>query len=68
VEKRWRIGRTGYLSVVLEALNATLSTETTGYQCGRQLAVPGVQREAPRCVGRIFGPVTVPSMGIEGGF
>ena len=68
VEKRWRIGKTGYLAVVLEALNATLSTETTGYQCGTQLAVPGVQRDPPRCVGRIFGPVTVPSLGVEGGF
>ena len=67
-EKRWRVGRNGYLAIVLEALNATLSTETTGYQCGTQLAVPGVQREAPRCVGRIFGPVTVPSVGMEGGF
>lgn len=68
VEKRWRIGSTGYLSVVLEALNATLSTETTGYQCGTQLAIPGVQREGPRCVARVFGPVTVPSLGVEGGF
>ncbi len=68
VEKRWRVGRTGYLAVVLEALNATLSTETTGYQCGTQLAVPGVQRDPPRCVGRVFGPVTVPSVGVEGGF
>lgn len=68
VEKRWRVGATGYLAVVLEALNATLSTETTGYQCGTQLAVPGVQRDPPRCVGRVFGPVTVPSLGVEGGF
>jgi hypothetical protein len=68
IEKRWRIGAHGYLAVVLEALNATLSTETTGYQCGTQLAVPGVRRDAPPCAARVFGPVTVPSLGVEGGF
>jgi TonB family protein len=68
LEKRWRIGAHGYFAVVLEALNATLSTETTGYQCGRQLAVPGVNRDAPPCAARVFGPVTVPSLGVEGGF
>ncbi len=68
VEKRWRVGTSGYLAVVLEALNATLSTETTGYQCGTQLSVPGAPRAAPRCAARVFGPVTVPSLGVEGGF
>jgi hypothetical protein len=68
IEKRWRVGSRGYLSVVLEALNATLSTETTGYQCGTQLALPGVTRDPPRCAARIFGPVSVPSLGVEGGF
>ena len=68
VEKRWRVGAHGYIAVVLEALNATLSTETTGYQCGTQLAVPGLTRAPPPCSARIFGPVTVPSLGVEGGF
>jgi hypothetical protein len=68
IEKRWRVGARGYVAVVLEALNATLSTETTGYQCGTQLSVPGVNRDAPRCAERVFGPVSVPSLGIEGGF
>jgi hypothetical protein len=68
LEKRFTVGRRGYISVILEALNATLSTETTGYKCGVQLPFPGSQREAPACAPRIFGPVTVPSLGIEGGF
>lgn len=68
IEKRWRVGAHGYVAVVLEALNATLSTETTGYRCGTQLSVRGVERDAPRCVERVFGPVSVPSLGIEGGF
>ena len=68
IEKRWRVGTRGYISAVLEALNATLSTETTGYQCQTQISVPGVNRTGPQCVPRLFGPVTVPSLGIEGGF
>lgn len=68
IEKRWRVGTRGFIAVVLEALNATLSTETTGYQCQRSLSIPGVTRDAPRCFPRVFGPVTVPSLGIEGGF
>ena len=67
-EKRWTVGSRGYISVILEALNATLSTETTGYKCGTELPLPGVTREAPGCVPRTFGPVTVPSLGLEGGF
>ena len=68
IEKRWRVGTRGFIAVVLEALNATLSTETTGYQCQKALSIPGVQRNAPQCFPRVFGPVTVPSLGIEGGF
>lgn len=69
VEKRWRIGTHGYVGVVVEALNATLSTETTGYRCGTALPLPGADtREPPRCASRVFGPVTIPSLGIEGGF
>ena len=67
-EKRWTVGSRGYISVILEALNATLSTETTGYKCGTELPLPGVTRKAPGCVPRTFGPVTVPSLGLEGGF
>lgn len=69
IEKRWRIGAHGYIAAVLEALNATLSTETTGYRCGTALPLPGADtREPPRCGTRTFGPVTIPSIGIEGGF
>lgn len=69
IEKRFLIGsRGGYLTVVLEMLNATLSTETTGYRCGTQIPQTGVQRDPPLCYARIFGPVSVPSLGVEGGF
>ncbi len=68
LEKRWTIGARGYVSVILEALNATLSTETTGYKCSTRLPVPGAERDPPGCSPRVFGPVSVPSLGIEGGF
>jgi hypothetical protein len=66
LEKRWRIGADGFVAVVFEALNATLSREVTGYACGRSLALPGEPR--PTCAERVIGPVSVPSLGVEGGF
>ncbi len=64
-EKRWNIRRTGWISVVLEALNATLSREVNGYRCGTALAS---NNSIPICAERVIGPVTVPSLGVEGGF
>lgn len=68
LEKRWRIGERGYVSVVLEALNTTLSKEVTGYRCQSALALPGRSLPTPTCTERVVGPVTVPSLGVEGGF
>lgn len=68
VEKRWPIGKTGWISAVFEALNATLSREVTGYECGTALALPGTTPALPRCGERVIGPVSVPSLGVEGGF
>lgn len=65
-EKRWTVGKSGYLTFVVEALNATLSREVNGYRCGTSLAVAGAP--TPICVQRIVGPVSVPSIGLEGGF
>lgn len=48
VEKRWRFGDRGFVSFVVEMLNATLNTETLS--------------------GREIGPVTIPSIGVEGGY
>ena len=68
LEKRWNVGQHGYITAVFEALNATLNPETTNYRCNRQLPLPGVTRDPPICLAREFGPVTVPSLGLEGGF
>ncbi len=48
VEKRWRIMDRGFVSFVVEMVNATLNTET-------------VNRNE-------IGPVSVPSLGVEGGY
>jgi hypothetical protein len=58
VEKRWRIGKTGWLAAIAEALNATASREV-------------VQRgscDANGCQDAVFGPLILPSVGVEGGF
>jgi hypothetical protein len=68
VEKRFRVGEGGWVSVVAEAMNATLSREVTGYACARAFAVPGRPPPSPTCEERIVGPISVPSLGVEGGF
>jgi hypothetical protein len=57
LEKRWTVGRTSWLSLVLEVQNATLSKETINGQCGSSTCDP-----------QVIGPVTIPSLGLEGGF
>jgi hypothetical protein len=47
LEKKWRIADTGFISFVVEMVNATLNTETIN--------------------GNDVGPVTIPSIGVEGG-
>lgn len=57
LEKRWTLGKRAWLSVVLEVLNATLSKEVLSERCRRGT-----------CTAEAIGPVTVPSLGVEGGF
>jgi hypothetical protein len=47
VEKRWNVADVGWISFVVEMLNATLNTESFN--------------------GQEVGPVTIPSIGVEGG-
>jgi TonB family protein len=56
IEKRWRIKR-GWLSLVIEAQNATLSKEEFNVGCDEY-----------GCKSTWIGPVTIPSIGLEGGF
>ena len=55
--KRWRIGERGYLSLVLDLQNATLSREVIDVTC-----------DARGCSPRIFGPIALPGLGLEAGF
>ena len=57
IEKRWRLGQSGYWAAVLEVLNATLSKEVVNVSC-----------DGDRCENEEVGPVTVPSIGVEAVF
>jgi TonB family protein len=57
-EKRWTIGNSGaYLAVVLEVLNATLNDEVVSSRC-----------YAYGCREERLGPITLPSIGVEGAY
>ena len=58
LEKRWSLSQTVWLSVVLEALNTTFSKEAVSLEC----------TDAGKCTEQTLGPVTIPSVGLEGGF
>ncbi|MGK3969566.1 TonB-dependent receptor [Sorangium sp. So ce118] len=58
LEKRWSIGKTGWLALVLDVLNATLSKEYIPVPCSGFSS----------CEPEEIGPVTVPILGLEGGF
>lgn len=57
-EKRWPRGTNGaWVSFVFEVLNASLSKEVVSYEC-----------DANQCREEAIGPVTIPSIGLEGAF
>lgn len=58
-EKRWTIGQRGYISLVAEMANATLSKEPNGVSCE-----PGYR---VACTTSVLGPISIPSLGVEGG-
>ena len=57
VEKRWQLGPRAYFSFVAEWMNATLSKEAVATTCTLR-----------GCETQTVGPITIPSLGIEGGF
>jgi hypothetical protein len=57
LEKRWQLRRTWWISAVAEWLNATLTKEAVATTC----TLAG-------CQAQLIGPVTIPSIGVEGGF
>ncbi len=57
LEKRWQLSQKAWISFVAEAMNVTLSKEAVSTECTLE-----------GCNEQTIGPVTIPSLGIEGGF
>jgi hypothetical protein len=66
LEKRWTIGAHGWVSVVLEGLNVTLRRETVDFDC-RVGEVIGAAGDL-KCGAQEIGPISIPSLGVSGGF
>ncbi len=67
IEKAWRIGEKGRISFVVEWLNMTLAKEATTVDCPSDSLDPEKVLSAP-CEIREIGPITIPSLGVEGAF
>lgn len=57
LEKRWSLGKTAWLALIAEIVNTTLNKETLDTSC-----------YAFGCTETSFGPVTLPSLGLEASF
>jgi TonB-dependent receptor-like protein/TonB-like protein len=57
LEKRWQLGPKAYLSAIAEWMNATLNKESVTSTCNLN-----------GCEAQKIGPVSIPSIGVEGGF
>jgi len=57
LEKRWQLSKKVWISAVAEWMNATLAKEAVSTTC----TLAG-------CEAQTIGPVTIPSLGLEGGF
>jgi hypothetical protein len=57
LEKRWALGKSSWLALIAEVTNTTLNKETLDTSC-----------YAFGCKETSFGPVTLPSLGIEASF
>jgi hypothetical protein len=57
LEKRWPLGERAWISAVAEFMNATLSKEAVSTTCTLQ-----------GCDTQTIGPVSIPSLGVEGAF
>jgi hypothetical protein len=66
-EKRWQLGSNrAWIATVLEFFDATLAKEAIDFQCDVSSALAGSGGGV--CRARYFGPIALPSIGVEGGF
>ena len=65
VEKRWRVGKTATVAFVVEVLNLFLGSEMSGFgiDCIEKVSPAGGTNTCRRAT---LGPITVPSVGVEG--
>lgn len=67
-EKKWNVGKKGaWLSLVFEWMNVTLQKEAINANCSPDLTLgPGSTPLVSKCKPQLIGPVTIPSIGLEG--
>jgi hypothetical protein len=67
-EKAWRVGEKGRISFVAEWLNVTLRKEATSVTCGSNARSVQEALASDDCTFDAIGPITIPSLGVEGSF
>jgi hypothetical protein len=67
LEKRWSLGRNGYIAFIAEGQNVTLNKEVTpfGLSCTGTATSQG---QTTQCSHASIGPITIPSLGVEASF
>jgi hypothetical protein len=68
IEKAWKVGTKGRIALVFEWLNVTLRKEATSVNCGSSASSFQAALAANDCKFEEIGPVTIPSLGVEGSF
>jgi hypothetical protein len=78
LEKAWTVGQSERIAVVLEGINLTLNKETVDADCSgpgnvtggtNGLGAAGAHaRTLNTCTFDTLGPITIPSIGVEGWF
>jgi hypothetical protein len=63
LEKRWPLGKDGYIAFIAEGQNVTLSKEVTPFGLSCQGTPTTTQ-----CRHSAVGPITIPSLGVEASF
>jgi hypothetical protein len=67
LEKRWSLGKDGYIAFIAEGQNVTLSKEVTPFGLSCQ-GTGGPQGGTTQCSHSSIGPITIPSVGVTASF
>ncbi|HEX3343122.1 MAG TPA: hypothetical protein VHS09_01065, partial [Polyangiaceae bacterium] len=66
LEKHWKVGTSATIALVFEGMNVTLNKEVLSAHCSPTLGQTAAGLD--RCTFDTLGPVSVPSVGVEGFF